>query len=164
MCGFVYIDEIPFWEMISDGFQERMPVGFTASQCKEVNLFSGEVNMSSDQAVRPRTVNNKAMTEQADPTKGVGSAQVNNSALGSRLEIELPGAGEQSSAGRCFDTQSGTLTVGDGVLSGLRLQSRKGVEMEALPNFSLPASVEAFNSGLEAGFPWRSKDYGHSQA
>ena len=36
--------------------------------------------------------------------------------------------------------------------------------MEALPNFGLPASVEAFDSGLEAGFPWRSKDCGHSQA
>ena len=36
--------------------------------------------------------------------------------------------------------------------------------MEALPNFRLPASVEAFDSGLETGFPWRSKDCGHSQA
>ena len=126
--------------------------------------MSCEINMGPDQVMRPRTIDHKGVTEQAYPTVGISSAQVNNAAHKPSLEIELPRAGEQASAGRSLDTQSSTLTVGNGVLGRLRLQGRKGVEMEALPNFSLPASVEAFDNGLETGFPWRSKDCGHSQA
>lgn len=164
MSRFSYIDEFPFGEVISNGFQERMPVGFTTSKCVESDLVSGEINMGSDQTVRPRTVDHNGVTEQAHATVSIGSVQVNNAADQPSLEIELPRARKQASAGRGLDTQSSTLTVGDRILSGLRLQVRKGVEMEALPNFGLPASVEAFDSGLEAGFPWRSKDCGHSQA
>jgi hypothetical protein len=36
--------------------------------------------------------------------------------------------------------------------------------MKALPYFSLPSSVEAFDGGLETGFPGGSKDGGDSQA
>ena len=35
--------------------------------------------------------------------------------------------------------------------------------MKALPNLSLPTSVEAFDSGLEPSFSWRSKDRGYSK-
>ena len=150
--------------MISDGFQEGMPVGFTASECNEADLFSCEINVCPDQTVRPRTVHDKGVAEQTYPTMSISPAQVNNAALGLRLEIELPRAGKQASARRSFDAHSSPLTVGDGILGRMDLQGGKRVEMEALPNFSLPASVETFDSGLEAGFPWRSKDCGHSQA
>src|SRR5262245_14177612 len=36
--------------------------------------------------------------------------------------------------------------------------------MKALPYFSLPSSIEAFDGGLEPGFSGRSKDGGDSQA
>ena len=160
MSRFSYIDEFPFGDVISDGFQERMPVGFTTSKCVEADLMSGEINMGSDQTVRPRTVDHNGVTEQAHATVSIGSAQVNNAADHLSLEIELPRARKQA-YNLDTDTQSSTLTVGDRILSGLRLQVRKGVEMEALPNFSLPASVKARRS-LEPVFPWRSKDRGHS--
>src|SRR3972149_2973346 len=164
VSGFLYIDKFPFGQMISQGVQERLPVRLTSSECIEADLFSCEINVGPDQTVRPRTVDHKGVTEQAHPTVGISSAQVNNAAHKPSLEIELPRAGEQASAGCGLDAQSSTLTVGDGILGRPRLQGHKGVEMEALPNFRLPASVEAFDSGLETGFPWRSKDCGHSQA
>ena len=164
VSGFVYINEFPFGQMISDGFQKWMPVWFTASECNEVDLFSCEINVGANQAVRPRMVHDKGVAEQAHPTVGISSAQVNNAALGLGLEIELPRARKQASARRRFDTQSSTLTVSDGIPGRLSLQGRQGVEMKALPNLSLPTSVEAFDSGLEPGFSWRSKDRGYSQA
>src|SRR6266508_2022076 len=92
MSGLFYIDEVPFREMIHDGIQEGMPVGFTASECKEADLLSCEINMGPDQAVRPRTIDHKGVTEQAYPTVGISSAQVNNAAHKPSLEIELPRA------------------------------------------------------------------------
>ena len=116
MSGFLNIDKFSFGQMISDGFQERMPVWFTASECKEADLLRCEINVGPDQAVRPRSVHDKGVAEQAHPTVGISSAQVNNAAHKPSLEIELPRAGEQTSAGRSLDTQSSTLTVGDGIL------------------------------------------------
>jgi hypothetical protein len=95
---------------------------------------------------------------------GIGSAQVDNAAFEARLEIKLPRGGKQAAGWGGFDAQSGTLSVGGNVSSGLGLQGAKGFEMKALPYLSLPASIETFDSGLETGFSWGSKDRGDAQA
>ena len=95
---------------------------------------------------------------------GISSTQVNNRALGARLEIELPSIRKLASRWGRIDTQSGTLAVGGNVSSGLGLQGTEGFEVKALPYLSLPTGVKAFDGSLETGFSGRSKDSGDSQA
>src|SRR5262245_12728978 len=98
--------------MIGNRFHNRLPSRFATSECMEANLSSCEVNVCSDQAVRPRAVHNKRVPEQADTTMGIGSAQVDNAAFGASLEIKLPRARKQASLWGRFNAQSSTLTVG----------------------------------------------------
>jgi len=141
-----------------------MGVWLTASQRKEFDLFSYEINVSPNQAMRPSTIDDERVAEQAHPTTGVRSTQVDDAAPGLSLEIEFPRAGKPRSARCRIDAQSSPLAVGHGIFSRLSLHSGKRVEMEALPDFSLPTSVKAFDRSLEPGFSWRSKDRGYSQA
>jgi hypothetical protein len=141
-----------------------MPVWLTASQRKEFDLFSDEINVSPNQAMRPSTIDDERVAEQAHPTPGIRPTQVDDAAPGLSLEIEFPRAGKPRSARCRIDAQSSPLAVGHGIFSRLSLHSGQRVEMEALPDFSLPTSVKAFDRSLEPGFSWRSKDRGYSQA
>lgn len=141
-----------------------MPVWLAASQCKEFDSFSYEINVSPNQAVRPSTIDDKRVTEQTHSTAGVRPAQVDNAAPRLSLEIEFPRAGKLTSTRCRVDAQSSPLAVGHGIFGRLSLHGGQGVEMEALPDFSLPTSVKAFDGSLESGFSWRSKDRGYSQA
>ena len=161
---FSYIDELSFGQMIRNGVQKVIPVWLTASQCKESDLFSYEINVSTNQAVGPSRFDGERVAEQADPTAGICPAQVDKAAPRLGLEIESPRAGETTSPRRSFDAQTSPLTMSKGIFSRLGLHGGERVEMEALPGFSLPASIKAFDSSLEPGFSWRSKDCGHSQA
>src|SRR5918995_6652167 len=141
-----------------------MPVRLTASQCKKSELFSCEINVGTNQAVGPSRVDDERVAEQADPTAGICPAQVDNAAPRLSLKIESPRVRKPSSTRRSFDTQTSPLTVSHDIFSRLSLHGGQRVEIEALPDFSLPASVKAFDSSLEPSFSWRSKDCGHSQA
>jgi hypothetical protein len=150
--------------MIRDGFQKGMPVWLTASQSKESDLFGYEINVSPNQPMRPSPIDDKRVAEQGHPTVGVGPTQVDDAAPGLSLEIEFPRAGEPRSARCHIDTQSSPLAVSEDIFGRLSLHGGQRVEMEALPDFSLPTSVKAFDRSLEPGFSWRSKDRGYSQA
>src|SRR4249920_3420260 len=146
--------------MIRDGFQKGMPVWLTASQSKESDLFGYEINVSPNQPMRPSPIDDKRVAEQGHPTVGVGPTQVDDAAPGLSLEIEFPRAGEPRSARCHIDTQSSPLAVSEDIFGRLSLHGGQRVEMEALPDFSLPTSVKAFDRSLEPGFSWRSKDRG----
>ena len=133
-----------------------MGVWLTASQRKEFDLFSDEINVSPNQALRPSTIDDERVAEQAHPTPGVGPTQVDDAAP--RLSFQELGNRHLRGAA------SSPLAVGHGIFSRLSLHSAQRVEMEALPDFSLPTSVKAFHRSLEPGFSWRSKDRGYSQA
>ena len=150
--------------MIRNGVQKVMPVWLTASQRKEFDLFRCEINVSPNQAMRPSTIDDERVAEQAHPTAGVRPTQVDDAAPGLSLEIKFPRAGKPRSARCRIDAQSSPLAVGHGIFSRLSLHGGQRVEMEALPDFSLPTSVKAFDRSLEPGFSWRSKDRGYSQA
>ena len=75
-----------------------MGVWLTASQRKEFDLFSYEINVSPNQAMRPSTIDDERVAEQAHPTPGVGPTQVDDAAPGLSLEIEFPRAGKPRSA------------------------------------------------------------------
>ena len=105
--------------MIRNGVQKVMPVWLTASQREEFYLFSHEINVSPNQAMRPSTIDDERAAEQAHPTAGVRPTQVDDGALGLSLEIESPSAGKPSSAGSRIDAQSSPLAVGHGIFSRL---------------------------------------------
>jgi len=150
--------------MIRDGVQEAMLVWLTASQGKEFDLFRYEINMSPNQAMRPSTVDDERVTKQVHPTAGVRPAQVDDAAPELSLEIEFPRAGKLRSARCHIDVQSSALAVSEGIFGRLSLDGGERVELETLPDFSLPTSVKAFDRRLEPGFLWWSKDQDYSQA
>src|SRR5262245_49280231 len=118
----------------------------------EMNLGCCEVNVSADQPMGPRAIYNKGVPEKTDTTNGIGSAQIDNTAFGSSMEIKPPRGRKQSSLWGGFDTQSSSVAVGGNISSRLGLQSAESLEMKALPDLRLPTRVEAFDSGLETGF------------
>src|SRR5512134_3561927 len=106
------IAEFPFGESIGDRFQDGLACWLAASQCMEANLVRCQVNVSADQAMGPRAVHDKGVSEQTDMAMGICSAQEYHAAFWESLEIKLPGGGKRSSRWSRFNTQPSTLSVG----------------------------------------------------
>jgi hypothetical protein len=114
-----------------------MGVWLTASQRKEFDLFSDEINVSPNQAMRPSTIDDERVAEQAHPTTGVRPTQVDDAAPGLSLEIEFPRAGKARSARCRIDAQSSPLAVGHGIFSRLSLHSAQRVRNGSAARLSL---------------------------
>lgn len=138
--------------------QERLEGGFAAPEGVEAKDVGVQIDFATNEAVSPERVNRKDMPEQTDVAVFIGASKEDKSALGRRLKILLPGFREGSSRRRDQGAFGATSSGGGDEPGGLILERFKGVEVEASPDFGLPAAVVAFDGGLEARLARRRED------
>src|ERR1700719_1148726 len=117
-----------------------------------------EVDIGTNEAIRPGWINEKMTSEQINESLIIGSTDEDEHAGRMSFQIErevhrerpaswgAPGAGRVTQSGSCEPSAGGQFQV-----------LQRGM-LEALPDLCLPATVEAFDSILKARLAWRSKD------
>jgi hypothetical protein len=154
----------PCWQPIFDRAKKRLPCRFSSSQRIEANEPRVQVNLSSDQTMRPVVIHRKAVPQKANLSLLVSPAQEDNVAVRACLEVQLPAIGKRVSCRSLLDASSESVAVGSHVPGRLCLHGRHRVIMKALPDFSLPAGIVAFDCRLKASLLNRDKDRDDSQA
>lgn len=139
--------------MVRHGSQKRLRVWITSPKCVEADSIEVEIDVRSDQMVKPARIDLERATDQSDLAPFAGSTQENDAPARLSLEVKVPGAGNCPPVGSPFDTALSPKTVGGDISGRPSLQNLEGVVMETLPDLGLPAGVEAFDSSLKAGFP-----------
>lgn len=158
------IDKSPCWQPIFDRAKKWLPCRFSSSQRIEANEARVQVDLSSDQTMRPVSIHRKAMPQKTNLSLLVSPAQENNVAVRACLEIQLPAIGKRLPCWSLLDAASESVVIGSYVPGRLCLHRRERVVMKALPDFSLPAGIVAFDGRLKAGFLDRGKDGDDFQA
>src|SRR6266496_1256823 len=158
------IAKSPFWQLIIDGSKKWLGSGFSSSQRIETDRSTIQVNLSSDQTMRPVFIHGKAMSQKSNFSLLVSPAQKNKATSRVCLEVQLPVIGKGSSCGGLFDATAQSSPVRSYVLDRLRLDRTQTVVMEALPYFGLPTAIKAFDGSLKASLLDRSKNRGDVKA
>src|SRR6266508_3895536 len=158
------ISKSPFRQLIIDGSKKWLGSGFSSSQRIETDRSTIQVNLSSDQTMRPVFIHGKAMSQKSNFSLLVSPAQKNKATSRVCLEVQLPVIGKGSSCGGLFDATAQSSPVRSYVLDRLRLDRTQTVVMEALPYFGLPTAIKAFDGSLKASLLDRSKNRGDVKA
>ena len=158
------ISKSPFRQLIIHRSKKWLGSRFSSSQRIETDRSTIQVNLSSDQTVRPVFIHGKAMSQKSNLPLLVSPAQENKATSRVCLEVQLPVIGKGSSCGGLFDTAAKSGAVRSYVLHRLRLDRSQTVIMKALPHFGLPTTIKALDRGLKAGLLDRSKDRGDVKA
>ena len=141
--------------------QERLVIGLPAAQRVTAHLAGAHAQFAAHQPVRPVTMNHERFFEQADPPLRVRAPQENDQEL-LRCFREVQ---RQAVTRRSTVLAGGmALAVRGDVGAGAPLQGAQVRMAPALPDFLLPAVIEAFDVGLETGFAGRRKDRDDAQA
>src|SRR4029077_9385942 len=127
-------------------------IWITATKRVEADGLIAEIDLTANQTMRPQWIDLKGMSKQADRAGFGGATYEDYHSLGVSLEIGLPRKGQGAALGRVINTGRSALAVGADVAAGLRLKVGQGIIVEATPDFGLPAAIEVFDGGLEAGF------------
>src|SRR6266498_2086193 len=158
------ISKSPFWQLIIDGSKKWLGSGFSSSQRIESDRSTIQVNLSSDQTMRPVFIHGKSMSQKSNFSLLISPAQKNKATSRVCLEVQLPVIGKGSSCGGLFDATAQSSPVRSYVLDRLRLDRTQTVVMEALPYFGLPTAIKAFDGSLKASLLDRSKNRGDVKA
>jgi hypothetical protein len=151
------------WELVRDLSEQGLVLWLSSSEGVETDGVGVEVELATDEAVRPELVDGEGVAEQADLATIIGSSEEDDLACGMSLKVLPPRLGEGLPEGGCQDAFGGSGSCGGNESGGLILKSLQGVEMEASPDLGLPAAVVALDGGLEAGLARGSEDGGHLQ-
>ena len=133
-------------------------VWITSSEGVEADEVGVQVDLTSDESVRPKRIEREVVTEEIERAGLIGAAQEDDLAAGMERQIRLPRLREGRSWRGSVDSKSSTGTAGLDVLGGLDLEGEQRVVLEARPDLGLPAAVIAFDGGLEARLARRGKD------
>src|SRR3990167_1220513 len=101
----------PGWQLIFDRAKKWLPCRFSSSQRIEANGPRVQVDLSSDQTMRPVFVHRKAMPQETNPSLLVSPAQENNVAVRACLEVQLPAIGKRLSCWSLLDATSESVAV-----------------------------------------------------
>ena len=130
-----------------------------------MDSVGSEVHFAPNQPVGPQRINIEAMAEQADGSTIIGASKINQFAVRKRCFFSPVPPWRKAVASRsCLDTRSRAQTMGLDVATGSGLEIRKRVVVEAVPDFCLPAGIEALDGCLKASLQWRSKHRSHLKA
>ena len=141
--------------------QERLVIGLAAAQGMTAHFPGAHAQFATHQPVRPVAMNHERFFEQADAPVRVRAPQEDDPVL-LRCFREV---GRQAVTRRSTVLAGGmALAVRGDVGAGALLQSAQVRMPPALPDFLLPAVIEAFDVGLEAGFAGRRKHRNDAQA
>ncbi len=158
------INEFLFWEAIFLGSQKRLMRGIFSSERVDGNQSRIQIDLGSNQSMRPVLIHKQAMAQNAYPALLACAAQKDDTAVRMSLKIESPRSGKRPACGCPLYAAAQMTAVGRNVSSRLNLQGSQRLVMKSLPDFCLLAGIEALDGSLKAGFPWRRKDWGHPQA
>ena len=143
------------------GCQERLVVRLAAAQRVTAHLAGAHAQLATHQPVRPVAINHERFFEQAEAPVRICAPQEDDPVL-LRCFREV----ERQAVTRRRTVLPGgmALTVRGDVGAGAGLQGPQVRMVPAVPDFLLPAMVETFDVGLEAGFAWRRKHRDDAQA
>ena len=151
--GFTLVPRRDFDGELARG-QERLVIGLAAAQRVTAHLAGAHAQFAAHQPVRPVALDQEGFSKQANPSLCVRTPQEDDEVLLRRFrEAEraaVTGRGAVLSGGMA-------LAVRGDVGAGALLQGPQVRMSPALPDFLLPAVIEAFDVGLEAGFAGRGK-------
>jgi hypothetical protein len=119
-----------------------------------------EVDLGTDEAMRPGWIDEKKTPEQINESLIVGATDEDEHAGGMSLQIEHEVPRKRSTSGGALGAGCVTKSGSCEPSAGGQFQVLQRGMFEALPDLRLPATVEAFDSILKARLAWRSKD-GH---
>ena len=141
--------------------QERLVIGLAAAQGITAHFPGAHAQFATHQPVRPVAMNPERFFEQADAPVRVRAPQEDDPVL-LRCFREV---GRQAVTRRGAVLAGGmALAVRGDVGAGALLQSAQVRMPPALPDFLLPAVIEAFDVGLETGFARRGKHRDDAEA
>jgi hypothetical protein len=123
-----------------------------------------EVELGSNQAMRPSRIDEERAAEQFHPALAGGASQEHDATAGSGLEIQTPLFGKAAACGSSVQAVGVALAGRSDVAGRPFLQVREGRGQEAAPDFGLPQAVERLDGGLKAGFAGRDEDGDDAEA
>src|SRR5512135_2437284 len=145
----------PAGQRVGDLAQQRLIVRLAASQGEEADPVRIEIDLSSDQAVRPQRIDLEAMTQHLDAALRVGAPQEDEPTLRPGLQVQPPVLGEGTPRWGRLDPRRGTQAARGHELPRLLTQALERVMDEAGPDLRLPAAIVVLDGCLEAGLPRR---------
>ena len=111
------------WKGIRYFFQERLIGRLASLQGEEANLVCSQIDLGSDEAVQPVAIDVERVSEEADASLVVGTAEVDDGAAGLFLEIEFPTFGKWPPWRGRLDTSGAALTSRGYVSGGSGFQA-----------------------------------------
>ena len=141
--------------------QERLVIGLAAAQGMTAHFPGAHAQFATHQPVRPVAMHHERFFEQADAPVRVRAPQEDDPVL-----LRCFGDVERQAVTRRSTVLAGgmALAVRGDVGAGALLQSAQVRMPPALPDFLLPAVIEAFDVGLETGFAGRRKHRDDAEA
>ena len=152
------------WKSVWYLFQEWLIGRFASSEGEEANLVCSQIDLGADEAVQPVPIDEEGMSQDADVSLVVGTADVDDGASWLFLQVESPTFGKWPAWRRRLDTSGVALPSGGDVSGGSGFQASKRAVLESRPDLGLPTSVEALDGCLEAMFGRHRKYGSHLQA
>src|SRR3990172_2124467 len=135
-----------------------------SSQSEEQDFVLVEMDFSADHSLDPVVIDREGVPKNVGLSVVVGSPQVDEGALGGRLQVQPPAFGD-GRAGRCgLDACGMALPRGGDVALGAGLQGGGAAMLETRPDLGLPEAVKVFDGRLEAGLVRNGEDRDNAQA
>jgi hypothetical protein len=145
------------------GVNERLVIWLPSSKAVKTDLVMGQIDFSPDEAMRPERINGIMSALDLDVTKMISATQIDDGALEWKLVIRFPVLREGTARRSGVNTWRGSLPCCQSKTIGTSLDGIVVVMHEPLPDFLLPAAVEALDDGLEAGLMGWGEDRGDAQ-
>lgn len=123
-----------------------------------------KVHLAAYEPMRPHRIDRKGPPEQRDTPVSIGAAQIDYLPARMDLQVQRPVVRKGTSRGAVFHPLRQALALGDENLLRSALDHRQIGMVETLPDFGLPETIEVFDHGLEAVFPWGDKNRCDPQA
>lgn len=153
--GFVGTKAFSGWS-VGDGVDEVLLVRLPSSKAVKTDFVMGEIDFSSDQAIRPKRIKEIGAALDLDLPTIVGAAQVDDRAFEWKLVIGMPILRERVSCRRSVHTWRRPLACCASKAIGTGLNGIVVIMHEPLPDPLLPAAVEALDDSLKPGLVgWR---------
>ncbi len=127
-----------------------MASGVTSAQCVETDSLMGEVDLATNEPMRPMSIDMEGSAEQTDAAVVIVAAHEDHGALEWGAKVELEALGEAPPLGGGIPAGSSLGAIGRDVTCGDGHQGCHIGAAVALPDFALPQGIEAFDSILEA--------------
>src|SRR5512135_2322060 len=137
--------EPPARQFIRDLAKEWLMGWLPPSQREEADVARVEINLGTDQPVRPRHIDLEAVAQHLHGPLLAGAPQEDDPAAGMGLQVQPPTRGEGTTPRSRLDPRGRTQAAGGDELARLGLQTLQGLVGEPGPDLGLPTTVEVLD-------------------